>query len=143
MAADAPAQRKWPEIDAGAPGLNGEWCAANRDGDRLTIQRCDDCAAWRHPPRLRCTTCGSGSLSFVRVDGAGSVVDYTVTYRALHPSFAGVVPYAIAVIELHEGPRLLSVVRTDDPEALREGDRVTLAVNEFGVPYALLVDSGV
>ncbi len=136
-------EREWPDVDPGAAGLHAEWYAANAQAGRLTIQRCGECRQWRHPSRYRCAECHGAVRSFEVIDPAGRVVNHTVTHRPLHPSFAAVVPYAIAVVELDEGPRMLVVVRSDHPDALLPGARVEIEVSERGVPHALLTGSSV
>jgi uncharacterized OB-fold protein len=128
--------RSWPEVDPGAGGLHAEWYAANAAAATLTIQRCGECDAWRHPARYRCAHCHSDARSFVAIDAAGWLVTHSVSHRALHPSFAEVVPYALGVVELDVGPRLLAVVRTDDPGSLADGARVAVEVTGLGVPFA-------
>ena len=130
--------RTWPELDPNAGGLHAQWYQANMATDALTIQRCDDCARWCHPARYRCPNCHSSKWSFEPIGANGHLVERTVTYRALHPAFADVVPYAIGVVALAAGPRLFVVVRTDDPMALRPGDAVTVAVNGHGLPFSVL-----
>jgi len=98
-------------------GLSGEfyrWC---RQGE-LRFQRCADCRAWRHVPREMCAACGSARWAWERSCGRGRVFTWTVVVRAMHPAFAGRVPYAPAVIELEEGVRLLSRVVDCAPEDL-------------------------
>jgi uncharacterized OB-fold protein len=52
------------------------------------------------------------------VSGKGKVYTFVVYHRVYHPGFAGEVPYAVAVIELAEGPRMLSNVVGVPPEEL-------------------------
>ena len=130
--------RVWPADDPNAGGLHALWYRANVSAAALTIQRCEDCGQWRHPARYRCARCHSAQWSFVLIDPEARLVERTVTHRALHPSFADVVPHAIGVAALDAGPQMLVVVRTDDPAVLRNGDAVTVLVNIRGVPYAVL-----
>ena len=132
----SPSGRVWPEDDPCAGGLHAQWYAANVAAAALTIQRCGECREWRQPARYRCARCHSAEWSFEPVGPNGLLVERTITRRALHPSFAEVVPYAIGVIALDAGPRLFSIVRTEDPMGLRPGDALTMAVNGYGVPYA-------
>ena len=71
----------------------------------LRLQRCADCSAWRHPPRYRCAACGSAEVTWDIASGRGRVFSWTITHRAVDPAFEP--PYAIVVVELEEGPRLL------------------------------------
>lgn len=81
------------------------WDAA-KEG-RLVIQRCDDCAYYNHPPKPRCDSCHSGSLSFAEVSGRGTVWSFTVMHQQSVAGFEGTVPYVTALVELEEQPMLL------------------------------------
>jgi len=96
---------------------------ACREG-RLTCQRCDDCAMLRFPPSRTCSNCLSQNASWETVSGKGSVFSFTVFRREYHPGFAKDVPYVVALIELDEGPRMLSNLVSVDPDAVRCGAKV-------------------
>jgi uncharacterized OB-fold protein len=49
-------------------------------------------------------------MEWVPVSGRGSVFSFVVYHRVYHPAFADKVPYVVAVIELEEGPRIISNV---------------------------------
>ena len=61
--------------------------------------------------------CTSDDIEIVRASGRGTLYSYVITERAA-PGFTA--PYVIAVVELEEGPRLLTniVEIAPDPEAL-------------------------
>ena len=102
-------------------GPNAEFYAWAARGE-LRLQRCADCNAWRHPPRHRCASCGSVAVTWAPVSGRGRVFSWTITHQQLDPAFA--VPYAVVVVELDEGPRLVTAVRGIAPGALRLDLRV-------------------
>ena len=76
----------------------------------LRFQHCSDCKAWRHVPRELCAECGSWNWEWRASSGRGRIFTWTIIERALHPAFAGEVPFAAVVVELEEGVRLLSHV---------------------------------
>lgn len=88
-----------------------------RQGE-LRLQRCDDCAAVIFPPRPFCPECASRSVSVFAASGRGRLDSYVINHRP-HPAFEG--PYAIALVALEEGPRLMSniVDCAQTPEALQ------------------------
>ena len=97
--------------------LNAEfygWCAKGE----LRFQRCGDCRRWRHLPRVMCAACGSTRWTWEGSSGRGVVFSFTVTHQAMHPAFADDVPYAVVVVELEEGVRLVSGLRGLAPEQL-------------------------
>ena len=93
------------------------WEAA-RNG-QLQLQHCVDCGAYRFPPSVLCPECSSLSSEWTPVSGRGKVYSFVVFHRAYHPGFEGDLPYAVACIELEEGPRLLSNIVGIAPEQVR------------------------
>jgi uncharacterized OB-fold protein len=80
----------------------------------------------------------SGRLDWIHASGRGQVYSATVCFRAPDPSFRPDVPYVIALIDLDEGPRMMSNVTDCDPAEVRIGDRVEVyfdpATDEIGIP---------
>jgi len=84
----------------------------------LKYQRCDDCETIVFYPRRHCTGCLGSNLSWHTASGKGSIYSFSVVRQSYHPFFRARVPYAVAWIDLDEGPRLLSnVVGVEDPGA--------------------------
>ena len=110
--------RPLPPLDDTPNGAFWKELARSR---ALRFQRCEECGAWRHPPRHLCRACGSGRAAWQPSSGRGVLVTWTVTHQAFHPAFAGDVPYVVAVTELEEGVRLVSGVRGLAREDLRIG----------------------
>src|SRR5262245_9871133 len=99
-----------PRVVPSPDGLNAEFYAECAKG-RLSFQRCDDCRTWRHPPRVMCAACGSWNWHWQPSSGLGRIYTWTVTHQAMHPAFAGDTPYAVVVVELDEGVRVVSGTR--------------------------------
>jgi uncharacterized OB-fold protein len=85
----------------------------------LRIQRCQPCRHAFFYPRTSCPRCGSTNVAWERASGRGRLHTYVISHRAA-PGFEDQVPYAIAVVELAEGPRMMSNVVgvANTPEAL-------------------------
>ena len=94
-------------IVPGADGLAAEFYERVATAGVVHLQRCDDCATWRHPPRVLCAVCGSGAWNWQPISGRGRVFTWTITHRATDPAFAEHVPFAVVVVEMDEGPRLV------------------------------------
>ena len=101
------------------------WDALN-EGE-LRIQRCASCGTRRHPPRPMCGECQSMDAEWAALSGAGSVYSYIVSHQAIHPALVDQVPFATVLVELDEGPRLISNLVDVDPEQITIGLRVRLA----------------
>ena len=86
----------------------------------LRLQRCKDCSKTYFPPRPFCPECASRSVEVFKASGKGKLYSYIINHRPA-PGFEDDAPYAIAVVELDEGPRLMSnIVQCDQtPEALQ------------------------
>lgn len=92
-----------------------EFWSATRE-KKLKYQQCDNCGTVVFYPRRHCTGCTGGELSWKTASGKGTVYSYSVVRQSYHPFFRNLVPYAVAWIDLDEGPRILSnVVGVDDP----------------------------
>src|SRR6188472_1515456 len=89
--------------------LTAPYWKAVQEG-RLDLPRCIDCSRFHFYPRATCPHCGSAKLEWQTVAGKGTVYSYTVVHRPPSPAFAAEVPYVVAVIELEEGPHLMSSV---------------------------------
>jgi hypothetical protein len=98
-------------------GLNKEFYRHCANGE-LRFQRCSGCGTWRHPPRVMCARCASEAWEWQRSSGRGKVYTWTVTHQALFPAFAEDLPYAVVVVELEEGVRLVSGLRGLSPADL-------------------------
>lgn len=107
-----------PTID---PDSAPYWQALRED--RLILKTCDDCGKAHFYPRELCPHCHSDKLRWVDASGTGEVYSYTVCRRPAGPAFADEVPYVVAIIELDEGPRMMSRIAAD-PETVSIGRRV-------------------
>ena len=74
----------------------------------LVVQRCAGCGTLRFPARTICSTCLSREASWVPMSGRGTVFSFVIMHQAIHPGFAAETPYAVVVVQLDEGARLLS-----------------------------------
>ena len=83
----------------------------------LRLQRCNKCTKAYFPPRPFCPACGCREVSVFKASGKAKLYSYVIHHRPV-PGFTP--PYAIAVVELDEGPRMMSniVDCPQTPEAL-------------------------
>ncbi len=92
---------------------------------RLVLPRCDDCGLVIWYPRAVCPACHSTELTWTELSGRGTVHSVTVQRRT-GGRWAEHAPYAIAYVELDEGPRMLANVDAEDPGSIRIDDVVTV-----------------
>jgi uncharacterized protein len=97
----------------------------------LRLQRCTDCGRAVFYPRVVCPHCFSDQLSWFTASGTGSVYSCTVAHRPFG-EYAEQAPFTIALIDLAEGPRMLSRITGSGP--CRIGDQVELDITRLGPP---------
>lgn len=85
----------------------------------LRLQRCDTCSNVYFPPRPFCPKCASRSVQAFKASGLGTLHSYVINQRAAADS-GFEAPYSIAIVELEEGPRMMTniVDSPQTPEAL-------------------------
>ncbi len=109
------------------PGITPDnqpfWEACRRH--ELSLPRCRDCGHLRLPGPI-CPQCLSMDSDWAPVSGRGKLYTWTVIYQRYHPGFADELPYNVAMIELEEGPKLISSVVGCDNDDLRVGMEVTV-----------------
>lgn len=94
--------------------------------ERLVVQRCANCGRHQFYPRAFCTACLSERLEWVPSAGLGRIYTFTICRLPAHPSMAGKVPYAVAMIDLDEGVRLLTNIVDCPIDHIRIGARVAV-----------------
>ena len=92
--------------------------AARRD---LVVQRCQACGHHQFYPRPFCLACESADVTWVRTVGTGTIYSMTTVHMQIAPEFEP--PYVVAIVQLDEGPRLLTNVVGGRS---RIGDRVRI-----------------
>ncbi len=76
---------------------------------QFLLQRCSSCRSFRHPPSPICSGCLSPDHEWVAASGHGKVYSFVIVQEALR-GWELEVPYVVAIIELDEGPHVLSNV---------------------------------
>jgi uncharacterized OB-fold protein len=96
----------------------------------LRLQRCDACANIYFPPRPFCPSCASRKVSVFKASGKGKLYSYIIHHRPA-PGFTP--PYSIAVVELEEGPRMMTNIIDcpQTPEALELDMTVEVAFEKL------------
>ncbi|MEU4846286.1 Zn-ribbon domain-containing OB-fold protein [Streptomyces gilvosporeus] len=148
--AGAPSRGDVPEVDA---FTRPYWDAAAEG--RLLLRRCrtegGGCGAVHHYPREFCPYCWGEDVEWVAASGRATLYTWSVVHRNDLPPFGGRVPYVAAVVELAEGPRMMTEVVGcgEGEDALRIGMPLMVAFRpaetqgdgpgEGGRPFAVPV----
>lgn len=83
---------------------------------QLLLQHCLDCGHVQYYQQGMCRQCASERLEHRPASGRGKVHSYSVVHRAPGPAFKNDTPYAVLLVELEEGPRMISSLVGADPE---------------------------
>ena len=120
-------------MSTAVPGPDARYARMLEEG-RFCIQRCLSCEKAVFYPREICPHCGGGALEWFEPSGNGQVYSTTVVRTREDP-------YNISIVQLDEGPRLMTRVVDMDPAAVKIGQQVTARVGEVdGVRAVLFVN---
>jgi len=84
------------------------WAAAA--SGQLSYPRCTSCGTWFSYLRPFCPICLEETLELEPVSGLGTVYSTTTVHRPASARFADVVPYSYALVDLDEGPRVVTMI---------------------------------
>jgi len=115
------------------------------DGN-LVVQRCVDCGEYQFYPRALCTVC-AGETEWVDASGRGTLYTFTIIRQNRSEAFVRLSPYAVGIVELDEGVRMMSNIVDCDLDRLEVGMALEVvilkAADDVGLPFwRPLGDSG-
>ncbi|MEE9284802.1 MAG: Zn-ribbon domain-containing OB-fold protein [Dehalococcoidia bacterium] len=103
------------------PGPEGvEFWEGCKRGE-LLIQQCSQCGKLRYYPRPACNRCSSEEYSWHKASGKATLYSWIVVHHPTLPVFKDRVPYAVILVELDEGVRMISNIVDCENEDLRIG----------------------
>ncbi|MDG9707611.1 Zn-ribbon domain-containing OB-fold protein [Streptomyces sp. DH10] len=106
---------------------------------RLLIRRCRACGRAHHYPREFCPHCWSEDVAWEPASGRATLYTWSVVHRNDLPPFTDRTPYVAAVVDLAEGPRMMTeVVGTGSAGELSAGAELVVAFRE-GIPVFRVV----
>jgi uncharacterized OB-fold protein len=84
------------------------WEATKRH--ELIVPRCTMCDHLFFYPRSECPRCLSSNIAWAPVSGRGRLYSFTIVNQPAHPAFRDDAPHVYAIVQLDEGPRMISNV---------------------------------
>jgi len=111
--------RAWDRAELAPGRLDRAFFEAAARGD-LVYQRCPACGHAQFYPRALCTACGADP-AWATASGRGVVHTFTIVRQNGQAPFQDELPYAVAMIELEEGVRMMGNVTGCAAEAVRIG----------------------
>lgn len=111
----------------------------------MKMQRCSHCSKFRFPPSVICPFCSSMDYSWQPVSGEGNLFSYVTFHRLYHKAFTSLLPYVVVLVELNEGPRMISRLSNSGAyESLNCGSKVRVCFEKLNedltLPLFELVD---
>ncbi len=105
--------------------------------ERLLLQHCSRCGHVQYYQQANCRACGSEQLEHRPASGRGKVHSFSVVHRAPGPAFKTDVPYAVLLVELAEGPRMISTFAGGNPDEVTFDMDVELAFDKVSEEITL------
>ncbi|MBT2505419.1 Zn-ribbon domain-containing OB-fold protein [Streptomyces sp. ISL-98] len=119
---------------AATPGIDAftrpYWEAAAQG--RLLVRRCGACGEAHHYPREFCPRCWSDDVEWEQATGRATLYTWSVVHRNDLPPFGARTPYTAAVVDLAEGPRMMTEIVDCAEGELRIGMELEVAFREGG-----------
>jgi uncharacterized OB-fold protein len=100
----------------------------------LWMRYCNRCAKPYFYPRDVCPMCGSRDVDWKQMSGRGTLHTYAIVQRAPMPGFNDDVPYVTAIVELEEGPRMMTNlvgIENPDPSKIKVGMPVQVTFEDI------------
>lgn len=104
---------------------------------KLLLQHCLSCGHVQLYQQAICRECASERLEHRAASGRGKVHSFSVVHRAPGPAFRQDTPYAVLLVELEEGPRMISAFTGDNPASVTFDMAVELVCESAGGSMAL------
>ncbi len=88
---------------------------------KLMLPKCGDCNTAFFYPRILCPHCHSRNVDWIEASGKGKLYSFEIAYRSFNPAFKVEPPFILAMVELEEGPRIMSnLINVEaDPAAVK------------------------
>ncbi|WP_226036047.1 Zn-ribbon domain-containing OB-fold protein [Aquibacillus saliphilus] len=102
------------------------------------LQHCKDCQKWVFYPRSHCPHCWSNQLEWKQASGKAQLKTWSTVHRAGHPAWQAITPYIVGVVELEEGPSMMTHLLVDAPNQLKIGDPLNVhyvQCNDTWLPF--------
>jgi uncharacterized protein len=100
------------------------------------IQRCTSCEQYVFYPRPYCPN-DMGTLEFTNVSGIGRVLSFTIVDKHANPKFTDHLPLVMAVVQLEEGPTMLTRLIGVEPSRVSFNQKVKVVIEKVAEEHSL------
>lgn len=130
------AQVEPPLPRADDPLLAPFWAATSTS--KIVVRRCAECGRLQWPPQPRCSNCLRERFSWQEIRPEGTLYSYFIARRSFHPSFAESVPYAVAIVSLSDGVRMIGRLVGVEPDEIVLDQPVSALFHEVAPKLTLV-----
>ena len=95
----------------------------------LRLQYCLNCRQYQFYPRILCNNCAQSELEWKDVSGKGTIASFTIVARPVSKAYES--PYVIALVDLDEGPRMMSSIVDIGDKTVKIGAKVGVAFEQW------------
>jgi uncharacterized OB-fold protein len=104
------------------------WEAAKEH--KLVFKKCSKCGCIDHPPYLYCTECQEDDHEWIESSGKAILNAYAVNHFGVPFPFWVDLPYVTAIVDVEEGPRMISNIVECDPNELKNGMKLEVVFDD-------------
>jgi len=97
---------------------------------RLEASKCKGCGKVNFPPRLVCPSCKSREFETIRLKDEGTILTYTII-RVASDIFSRITPFAVAIIEVNDGAKLMAQIADSPLEEVAIGKKVKIVFRKI------------
>ena len=94
---------------------------------------------YRFPPEIFCPACGSENGEWVEASGRATLYSWTVGHPPMLPYFMERAPWPVAVVQLEEGPRLVTNILDLSSDAYEIGMPLAVDFEDIDDEVTLVV----
>jgi len=104
---------------------------------KLFLKRCKDCGHIDHPPYLYCTECMGENSEWIEASGRGILYAFAVNEYGVPYPFMADLPYVVALVDLREGPRMISNIVDCGLKDLKNGMELEVVFDKINEEVTL------
>lgn len=110
-----------PRFDLPTPDLETQPFWAGVDDHELLIKHCNACGEYHFYPRPFCPKCWSDDVEWFEASGRATLYTWSIVHVNELPPFNERLPYVAALVDLEEGPRMMTTLVDCDFDAIEAG----------------------
>jgi len=104
------------------------WDAAKQH--QFVLHHCKNCGTYYYPASY-CRKCATlAHMEWAPASGKGTLYTYIIMHQVYQPGFKGEVPYNVSIVELEEGPFILTNIINCKNEDLKIGMPVQVVFDD-------------